>query len=315
MSQQQLNGGSVLDGIDLVIATGNVNLNGNKDDEMSQGQEAVVPTIVPGVSKDDPRMVVNKYRHPFVVEHRGAIIQFLTYCVPGHPPFMGSIRIPETDHRYLKNYLLDNESSIKSAGIKIFFQYLNRTQSPLGVGEKIPDEQFGMTYSVQSNGVVRLNPNGKPEADIWVLDHPHLLETYRTALDYGGNEYVIVINAYMTLNEPHKRRAVVQQRRAEEAKAQENGGQQQQQQQHQGGRQTSFKSPSVQGGKVTKKRTRDFSQHRVQEVEANLKRLSKEVSQVKMMATDANFPKLPPTKPPRWHHDGLVPLKPASSTL
>ena len=227
MSQQQLNGGSVLDGIDLVIATGNVNLNGSKDDMMLQGQEAVVPTMVPGIPKDDPRMEVNKFRYPFVTAHRGAVIQFLTYCVPGHLPFMGSIRIPEADHWYLKNYLLDNEASIKSAGIKHFFQYLTRTQSPLGVGEKIPDEQFGMTFSVQSNGVVRLNPNGKPEANIWILDHPHLLETYWTALDYGGNEYVIVINAYMTLNETHKHRAVVQQRRAEEAKAQETNGQQQ----------------------------------------------------------------------------------------
>ena len=100
-----------------------------------------------------------------------------------------------------------------------------------------------MTFSVQSNGVVRLNPNGKPEADIWNLDHPHLLETYRTALDYGGKEYVIVINAYMTLNKLHKRRSVVQQRRAEETKAQETNGQQPQQQQH--GWQQSFKSPSV----------------------------------------------------------------------
>ena len=82
MSQQQLNSGSVLDGIDLVIATGNVNLNWNKDDEMSRGQEAIVPTLVPGIPKDNPRLVVNKYRHPFVTEHRGAVIQFLTYCVP-----------------------------------------------------------------------------------------------------------------------------------------------------------------------------------------------------------------------------------------
>ena len=151
----------------------------------------------------DPRMEVNAFRHLLATKCRGTLIQFISHACVNAASTIGEMKVPCVDHKLLLNYLAKYEMRLRTMGRFFLDEHLIRHQGYIRRGRPTTIDDYVCSFMVQmSSGNARCLPSNRNEAGLWVLDHPHLLEPFRTSPeinDEANPEYRLVINAYINL--------------------------------------------------------------------------------------------------------------------
>ena len=113
------------------------------------------------------------------------------------------------DAIYLLNWLEENEEAIKQRAINALMAHLKRCQSSLGLGEKLSQEDYSFSMMVQMGPTSKIHPTSRDEASLSILDYPHLVKYFPTSYDVNDDcERNVIINAYVHLLDPARRRVV-----------------------------------------------------------------------------------------------------------
>ena len=121
------------------------------------------------------------------------------------------------DAIYLLNWLEENEEAIKQRAINALMAHLKRCQSSLGLGEKLSQEDYSFSMMVQMGPATKIHPTSRDEASLSILDYPHLVKYFPTSYDANDDcERNVIINAYVHLLDPARRRVVALRKMHEE---------------------------------------------------------------------------------------------------
>ena len=166
---------------------------------------------------DDPRRKVHRWRDATCIENRGAIIQFTSHNCPDQATVIGTMRAPAMDAIYLLNWLEENEEAIKQRAINALMAHLKRCQSSLGLGEKLSQEDYSFSMMVQMGPATKIHPTSRDEASLSILDYPHMIKYFPTSYNATDDcERNVIINAYVHLLDPARRRVVALRKMHEE---------------------------------------------------------------------------------------------------
>ena len=185
-----------------------------------EGRQApTVDSFSPPLEKD----FVCEYISADAYKVRGTILQFLNQNCADAASVIGCVRIPITDAPLLPAYLARNRNLVRQHGIRHLVRHLIDTQSAAGAGERLSDNDYGMTYMLGSvsKAARALQPAGRQEGPLqWCL-YPHLNSpvTLYTRPD-GAKEKAHVVNVYIHLYDINRRRQAIIERaqKVEEAR-------------------------------------------------------------------------------------------------
>jgi hypothetical protein len=129
-----------------------------------------------------------------------------------------------SDIRKVPAYLARNKAHIRQHAVFTLAEHLLETQCPAGVLEVLTHEDYSISFAVAtiSEEARRLNPMGRAEGPLFYCAFNNLVDPI--ALYQGSCSMAVhVINVYIMLLDPLKRRsAVIKKAREEEAAWREN---------------------------------------------------------------------------------------------
>ena len=269
-----------------------------------------------GFPSDDPRRRPNWFRDQSTIENNGAIIRLITHNCVDQATMLKSMTLPKMEQKHLLNFIEDNFSAIKQRAIFALERHLYDGQCSVGVGETLTMEDYSFSMMVQvAHG--KFHPTGRNEADLGILDRPHLLDTFCTAYDVNNTtENNVMLNGYIHLLEAPRRRVVAIRKLQERQRAQQDA-QHQQQQQHQGQQPPPLQPQHAQatarpvyainpvgGGKIKKKKKKAGPSYAYATDPYRVKQSAPQIN------NQQQFPNLPPGQPAVWPKRGIIPLKP-----
>ena len=284
---------------------------------------------------DDPRRKVHRWRDATCIDNRGAIIQFTSHNCPDQATVIGTMRAPAMDAIYLLNWLEENEEAIKQRAINALMAHLKRCQSSLGLGEKLSQEDYSFSMMVQMGPTSKVHPTSRDEASLSILDYPHMVKYFPTSYDVNDDcERNVIINAYVHLLDPARRRVVAIRKMHEERVKQQQQPTQSQPQhattpprdsprrpQHQPGPKPAKPAPykyagpyanSQSGGKIRKRgnrgRERQEPATAVGDLRRQLDETQRQLQQAQATNNSANFPNMKGGQPMKWSKTGEIPL-------
>ena len=283
---------------------------------------------------DDPRRQTHQWRDATSVENRGAIIQFTSHNCPDQATVIGMMRAPAMDVIYLLNWLNENEEAIKQRAINALMAHLRRCQSTLGLGEKLSQEDYSFSMMVQMGSAAETHPTARNEACLGILDYPHLVKYFPTSYDVNDDcERNVMINAYVHLLDPARRRVVAIRKMHEETRQQQKSTQSQprdattpprdspKRPQHQSGSKPAKPAPykyagpyanSQSGGKIRKRGNRGREHQEpattVDDLRRQLDKTQRQLQQAQATNNSANFPNMKGGQPMKWSKTGEIPL-------
>ena len=284
---------------------------------------------------DDPRRETHQWRDSTSVENRGAIIQFTSHNCPDQATVIGMMRAPAMDVIYLLNWLNQNEEAIKQRAINALMAHLKRCQSTLGLGEKLSQEDYSFSMMVQMGLAAETHPTSRNEACLGILDYPHLVKYFPTSYDVNDDcERNVMINAYVHLLDPARRRVVAIRKMHEEKIRQQQQPTQPQSRdattpprdsprrpQHQPGSKPAKPTPykyagpyanSQSGGKIRKRGNRGREHQEpataVDDLRRQLDKTQRQLQQAQATNNTANFPNMKGGQPMKWSKTGEIPL-------
>ena len=143
-------------------------------------------------------------------KNTGVILQFINNASVGSGTAIGGLRLKMTDITQVPAYLSRFKLNVKKEGIRILQRHLMDTQCPIGLGESLNADDYGISFTVatltQRAGV--LHPHERNEGPLWYCLFPGLVEpVYLRYNEHGGMDSAYILNAYITLLEPGKRRS------------------------------------------------------------------------------------------------------------
>ena len=185
-----------------------------------EGRQApTVDSFSPPPEKD----FVCEYISADAYKVKGTILQFLNQNCADAASVIGCVRIPITDAPLLPAYLARNRNLVRQHAIRHLVRHLIDTQSAAGAGEKLSDNDYGMSYMLGSisKAARALQPAGRQEGPLQFCLYPHLNSpvTLYTHPD-GTKEKAHVVNVYIHLYDVNRRRRAIIDRanKAEEAR-------------------------------------------------------------------------------------------------
>ena len=158
---------------------------------------------------------------------RGTLLQFINQNCADAASVIGCVRIPVSEAPLLPAYLARNRQLIRQHAIRHLSRHLIDVQSAAGAGEKLCDDDYGMSYMLASTSKAAraLQPLGKQEGPLQFCLYPHLNAPVTLYINPDGSrEKVHVINVYIHLYDVNRRRRAIIMRaeenrvKAEEAK-------------------------------------------------------------------------------------------------
>ena len=156
--------------------------------------------------------MICEFVHESIVRKGGIFIQFINGNAVGASSMIGGIRLGLADIRKAPAYLSRHKSAIKQHGINMLHKHFVDTQCAMGAGELIPQEEYGLSFSLASVSrmAITLNPSRRTEGPLFYCLFDGLVEP--TALSESNwqegkvAEVAYFINAYLHLLPPSQRR-------------------------------------------------------------------------------------------------------------
>ncbi len=143
-----------------------------------------------------------EFIHSSMLTQSGTIIQFVnSQAMHGVAEVFGGIRIALVDPNKIPGYLDRHKLIIKKHAMVQLMAHFKRANHPAGLGERITDEDFGMTFtwaSLSSQGK-RAIPSNRKEGPIFYGIFPYMIEPVNVTRDLSRPEWVHVINCNINL--------------------------------------------------------------------------------------------------------------------
>lgn len=161
--------------------------------------------------------------HPSMYENKGVIVQFINHNCHDMTSIFGGVRLKLETVTLFPEYLAENEGKLKAHAVAQLHRHLLRCQCIAGANETLTIDDYSVSYSIAtiSNEASLMNPNKRREGPIFYCHFPNLLGTIDLDVDMGTGEiydYAHVINLYIHLLDPSRRRnKVVEKLKAEAA--------------------------------------------------------------------------------------------------
>ena len=160
------------------------------------------------------RYVNNMFGHMSFKTNTGAILQYVTNQCNDAPGLIGAIRMPVSDPMDIGGYVTENWLALKEIGRSFLEAHMKRSNHHIGIGENLTQEDysFGVSVATVSPAARMMNPFSRPEAGMWALQTPTLLDPVRVDIMEEGRRlesWQLIINGYIHLNEMGRRANVV----------------------------------------------------------------------------------------------------------
>jgi hypothetical protein len=209
--------------------------NGINDDDLLREDEPAVDDVPRAQPEGQQAPMVDSFSPPseqdFVCEYisadayktHGAILQFLNQNCADAASVIGCVRIPVADAPLLPAYLARNRNLVRQHAIRHLTRHLVDTQSSEGAGEKLSDNDYGMSYMLGSisKAARALQPAGRQEGPLQFCLYPHLNSPITLYVRPDGTkEKAHFINVYIHLYDINRRRRAIIERakKVEEAR-------------------------------------------------------------------------------------------------
>jgi len=168
-------------------------------------------------SSPDPRRrtmrtaATKGYVHPSMYECTGIIVNFINHAGSDMCSVIGGVRLSISEISQLPEYLVANIGKVKTHAVSQLQTHLVRSQSALGLNEKLTLDDFSITFTVASitEEAAFLNPNTRGEGPMWMCHFPALTKMVTLDSTPGEEDYAYVVNAYINLVHPNQRRRLV----------------------------------------------------------------------------------------------------------
>lgn len=157
----------------------------------------------------------NRYAHPSAMENNGAFVQIMSHNCNDSANVLGCIRLPVSDPNEVQYYLATRRREILVEAVAMLDQHFKDCQSATAVLEDdLTVDDYSLTFMVASvNEAGKSFNNGRKEGGLWMLNYPSYLTFTRASFYAEENPnldtYQLTINAYIHLNEPHRRQRAV----------------------------------------------------------------------------------------------------------
>jgi hypothetical protein len=161
----------------------------------------------------------NEFCDASIYTRKGIFMQFInTNCI-GATTIIGGKRLNLADISRLPIYLAKHKETIKVHAMHLLLRHFQDSQCSTGVGEILSTQDFGMTFSIAtiSGRAAALNPMGRHEGPVFYSACPDWTEEIPVeTTEEGVQDAAQVVNCYIYLPEPNRRRHLVIKRVAEE---------------------------------------------------------------------------------------------------
>jgi len=154
-------------------------------------------------------------------KNKGVILAFLNTACNDAIATVGGFRLHLTDIRKVPQYITKYRGLIKQKAIKCFQQHLLDNQSPIGAGENLSVDDFGLTYAIAtlSPEAAQLCRPARQEGPLFFCLHPGLIQPAHVGFNEDGSrDYAHIINVYINILSTERRRPNIL-RRLSEARA------------------------------------------------------------------------------------------------
>ena len=152
-------------------------------------------------------------------KHTGVILQFVSNMGIGSSSIIGGIRLKLGDISQVPAYLSRYKQQVKQQAVRQLHRHMLDTQCAMGLGEVLTLDDYGISFmaaSLTQRGY-SLHPFERNEGPLFFCLFPGLVEPAVLRYDENGPaESAYIINVYINLLEPSKRRTVVAKRIHEE---------------------------------------------------------------------------------------------------
>ena len=157
-----------------------------------------------------------EYLESEMMQRKGCILQYVNLNSIGATNMIGATRINVTDARRVPLYLWRNKTMIRQHAVAVLQQHLLDTQCSTGVMESLTVEDYSLSFSwasITEEGRL-LNPFGRSELPLAFAAFDKLVQPRPiTSDDRQGS---LVVNVFIMLQEPAKRRLAVIKRARED---------------------------------------------------------------------------------------------------
>jgi hypothetical protein len=156
------------------------------------------------------------YLESEMLHRKGCILQYVNLNSIGATNMIGATRINVTDARKVPMYLWKNKMMIRQHAVLSLQQHLLETQCSTGVTEVLTVEDYSLSFSwasITEEGR-SLNPFGRSELPLAFAAFNKLVAPRPVSSD--DKEGSLVVNVFIMLQEPAKRRGAVLKRSRED---------------------------------------------------------------------------------------------------
>ena len=233
---------------------------------------------------------VSEYFDADMIHRPGVILQYVNMNGVGATNMIGASRISVTDPRKVPAYLSRNKTVIRQHAVGILKGHFDDTQCSTGVNESLLHEDYSISFSwasISEEGR-RLNPFGRNELPLAYAAFDNWIEPNHTHTS-DPHSFVYVVNVWIMLQEPGKRKGAVL-KRAREEEAQ---------------KETNAKKPKFQ----RKFEDRSEKDNNLMRAVVNIGEAVKRQAPCAPPFTDErSYPHLPVGAPPEWNKTGITSL-------
>ena len=151
-----------------------------------------------------------------MLQRKGCILQYVNLNSIGATNMIGATRINVTDARHVPMYLWRNKTIVRQHAVAALQQHLLDTQCSTGVMETLTVEDYSLSFSwasISEEGR-SLNPFGRSELPLAYAAFDRLVTPRPISRD--DTQGSLVVNVFVMLQEPAKRRMSVIKRAREE---------------------------------------------------------------------------------------------------
>lgn len=165
----------------------------------------------------------NRYSHPSLMQNNGAFIQIMSHNCNDAANVLGCLRIPYSDPNEVQYYIATHRREILVEAVAMLDQHFKDCQSAVGILEDdLTVDDYSLTFMVATINAAGMAMNqGRKEGGLWMLNYASYLEFSRASfyseINPNLDTYQITVNAYIHLNEPHRRQRTVVKRHLEDA--------------------------------------------------------------------------------------------------
>jgi len=150
---------------------------------------------------------------------QGVLMQFINNNAPDSATIIGGLRIAINDVRRLPGYICKYRQRIKTHAIDCLQRHLRETVCSIGADEELSPDDFGISFMMASVSPIgrALHPNRRNEGAMFYCMYPPLLDEVYLYLATDATPITAqVVNAYIHLLEPSRRRTYVLKRHRKE---------------------------------------------------------------------------------------------------